>query len=174
MLPGLLLALALAAPAAAGTTHERTGERRPLALVGAIHLQAPSPFLALGGRLGLGMIDRVSELGAEAALFWFPKSDEAYGLQVGGYAQIGYPQLVAAPASWVRRLYLHVRVYRAFARGTPRFDAWGAGWGLGFRLPCTLLGSRHLLFELGVQRAWLFRYREALWMLDVIKLGLAF
>lgn len=174
LLLALALALAFAAPAAAETAYQGEEHWRHFHVVGAVHLQAPSPFLALGGRLGLGLDDQVSELGAELVCFWFPKSDEAYGLQVGGYVQIGYPQVVPAPASWVRRIYLHGRLYRAFATGRPLFDAWGVGWGLGYRQPFHLLGgSCRLLFEVGIQRAWLFRYEEALWMLDVIKLGVA-
>jgi hypothetical protein len=169
MLSGLLLTLALAAPAAAGTADEEQGLWRHLDIVGAVHFQAPSPFLALGGRLGLGLDNQIAELGAELAYFWFPPSERAFGVQLGGYLQVA-----PVPISWGKRIYLHGRLYRAFATGWPRFDAWGAGWGLGYRHPFTLLlGSRYLLLEVGMQRAWLLRYEEALWVLDVIKLGVA-
>jgi hypothetical protein len=168
MLSSLLLVLALAGPAAA-TPDEEQGFWRHFDMVGAVHFQAPSPFLALGGRLGLGLDNQVAELGAELAYFLFPKSERAFGVQLGGYLQVA-----PVPISWGKRIYLHGRLYRAFATGWPRFDAWGAGWGLGYRQPFTHLGSsRYLLFEVGMQRAWLLRYEEALWTLDVIKLGVA-
>lgn len=168
----LLLALALAAPAAAAAAETDDGEQgfwRHFDVVGAVHIQAPSPFLALGGRLGLGLDNQIAELGGELAYFWFSPSERAFGVHIGGYLQVA-----PVPISWGERIYLHGRLYRAFATGWPRFDAWGAGWGLGYRQPFTLLGgSRYLLFEVGLQRAWLLRYEEALWVLDVIKLGVA-
>jgi hypothetical protein len=101
--------------------------------------------------------------------FLFPKSDEAYGVALGGYLQVA-----PVPVSWGERIYLHGRLYRAFATGQPRFDAWGAGWGLGYRHPFEYLGgSRYIFLEVGMQRAWLFRYAEALWVLDVVKVGVA-
>jgi hypothetical protein len=169
MLANLLVALALAAPTPEQTAEQADGFWRYFDVVGAAHFQAPSPFLALGGRLGLGLDNQVAELGGEVTYFLFPRSDEAFGVALGGYLQVA-----PVPISWGKRIYLHGRLYRAFATGLPRFDAWGAGWGLGYRHPFDHLGgSRYLFIEVGMQRAWLFRYEEALWVLDVVKLGVA-
>jgi len=169
VLAAVLVALALAAPPGETEPAEESGFWRHFDIVGAAHLQAPSPFLALGGRLGLGLDNQVAELGGEVTYFLFPLSDEAFGVALGGYLQVA-----PVPIAWGERIYLHGRLYRAFATGLPRFDAWGAGWGLGYRHPFEHLGgSRWLFAEVGLQRAWLYRYEEALWVLDVIKIGVA-
>ena len=83
-------------------------------------------------------------------------------------------QVTPVPVRWGKRIYILGHIYRAFATGKPRFDAWGAGGGFGYRHPLTSAQSaRYLIFEIGVERAYLLKYREALYLLDVIKIGLA-
>ena len=50
----------------------------------------------------------------------------------------------------------------------------GAPGGLGYRHPLTSIANLgYLFFQIGVERAYLFKYEEALYMLDVIEIGVA-
>ncbi len=153
----------------ADTAHRPSFFCRHFDVTKGLYLQAPSPFLSIGGRIGIGMKKEILEAGLEGALIDFPMSEKAVGVLLGPYLQVA-----PVPIAWGKRIYLHVRGYGSRATGKPTFNAWAWGFGLGYRQPLgRCIKARYLFFEIGVQKAYLVDYDEYLYTLDLVKVGLA-
>lgn len=144
-----------------------------LTTTGGLSLVAPSPYLALGGEYGLSAWDHLAAAGVDCQAFWLPLNrDLSLGLSLGSYLR-----LAPIPGDWGRRFYLHGKVNRTVAIGSPLFNSFGVGGGLGYRHPLdeTPFGSPGFWYvETGLQRAFLFHYGEALFLVDALKTGFTF
>lgn len=138
-----------------------------------LSLVAPSPYLAVGAEYGVSAWDGLVGVGVETQGFWFPPNREiSVGLSLGTYVR-----LAPVPGDIGRRFYLHGKLNRTVATGAPTFNAFGAGGGLGYRQPLDrtpLGGPGYWYLETGLQRAFLFHYGEALFLVDALKTGITF
>ena len=154
------------------TSADKAAEAPWLTTTRGISLVAPSPNLALGCEYGLSAWDHLADVGLEGQAFWFPLNNTALGLGVGGYLR-----LAPVPGDLGRRFYVHGKVNRTVAMGTPTFNSVGFGGGLGYRHPMTETpfgGPGYWHFETGLQRAFLYAYGENLFLVDALKTGLTF
>ncbi|MBM3269188.1 MAG: hypothetical protein FJZ01_16225 [Candidatus Sericytochromatia bacterium] len=134
-----------------------------VAVTRGVHVVGPAPYLALGGEVGIASEDRAAEMGLAADGFWYVPGETALGASLGGYIR-----LAPVAGDLGRRFYLALRGGRAFATGTPTYDALAVGAGLGYRHP---VDPGHAYVEAGLTRSYLFKYDETNFLLDVARVG---
>ena len=154
-------------------TMTATGDPTPgdpgVVSTGGFGITAPSPHVAVGAEYGWSAWERLVDAGVEGQAFWFPMSESAVGIGLGTYLRVA-----PIPGEWGRRFYLHGKINRTVATGTPTFNAFGLGGGLGYRQPleATPFGvPGYWYVETGLQRAFLFKYGEALYFIEALETG---